>query len=336
MSFRNNTAILWGYNSNMNRCLFVIFVWCLAVSFAANAQPHAVDITVLSYNINGLPSPIKKGKAPHYARIAELLIQRRTQGTQPNIVLIQEAFDGQADIVAETTGYQYVLKGPSRKEPSQRGDAHWVQKTRKAYASFSDPQKFLNSGLIILSDFPIIEARHKAFNSDECAGLDCLSNKSILLARIQVPGLDKPIDIINSHFNSRGTAKAPRKEVLQAHYRQTETLKWFLDKINIGNATIVAGDFNTKQAARYDYFKKTIGYKDAGEICVNEPQSCVIVAGTAPELILYKTNDKQFIKDGEGAHIDPQHMERNFDEMLNGKPLSDHLGYEVTYSITSD
>ena len=320
----------------MIRFFCAVLVCCIGVFGDANAQPSAVDLRVLSYNINGLPSPLKKGKAPHYARIAELLQERRARGTQPHIVLIQEAFDGKADIVAETTGYQYVLKGPGRKDASKRGQAHWTQKTRKAYASFSDPQKFLSSGLIILSDYPIVEARHKAFSSDACAGFDCLSNKSILLARVQVPGLDEPVDIINSHFNSRRSAKAPNKAVLKAHYRQTETLRWFLDKINIGNATIVAGDLNTSQAERYSYFKKTIGYRDAGEMCLELASNCQLAAGTPPELVLYQTNDKHFYSDGNNARVRPRRMERNFDEMLDGKPLSDHLGYEVTYTITSD
>jgi len=320
----------------MIRSFWAILTCFSGVSYAAFAQPTVIDLRVLSYNINGLPSPIKKGKGPHYARIAEVLNERRAKGIQPHIVLIQEAFDGRSNIVAETTGYKYVLAGPGRKDASKHGKAHWAQKTRKAYASFSDPQKFLNSGLIILSDYPIIEARHKAFSSDECAGFDCLSNKAILLARVQVPGVESPVDIINSHFNSRRSAKAPNKAVLKAHYRQTETLKWFLDQVNTGNATIVAGDFNTKQTERYTYFKKTIGYKDAGEICLKMAESCVLAAGTAPELVLYQTNDKHFYTDGDGARISPLHMERNFDEMLDGKPLSDHLGYEVIYEIKSE
>lgn len=297
---------------------------------------EVIVLRVLSYNINGLPAPIKKGKEPHYARIADVLNERRANGTQPHIVLIQEAFDGKSDIVAETTGYKYVLKGPGRKDESKRGDAHWVQKTRKAYASFSDPQKFMGSGLLILSDYPIIDARHKAFNSDECAGFDCMSNKSILLARIEIPGLGRPLDIINSHFNSRSAAKAPKKAVFKAHSRQTNTLKWFLDKTHTGNPIIVAGDFNTKEERRYSYFTEIIGFKDAGVECLDAIGRCAVGEGTRVEELLFKTNDKHFYADGDGVQVQPRRMERNFDEMLNGKPLSDHLGYEVVYSLLNE
>jgi endonuclease/exonuclease/phosphatase family metal-dependent hydrolase len=299
--------------------------------------PHkAIEIKVLSYNINGLPAPIKTGKTPYYKRIADVLRHQRAAGTQPDVVLLQEAFDSRSDIIAETTGYKYVLKGPGRKDTSQRGDAHWVQKTRKAYASFSDPQKFLGSGLWILSDYPIVAAQHKAFNSDECAGFDCLANKSILLARIQVPGLAQPLDIINSHFNSRSAAKGPKKFVLLSHYRQTDTLKWFLGKTEQGNARIVAGDFNTRQAKRYDYFKETIGFADAGVDCLADSVKCTVAEGTRVEELLFNTNDKQFYKNGGGTEVVPVAMGRNFDEMLNGKPLSDHLGYEVVYKLISE
>jgi len=312
----------------------------LSVSVQAKGSPedlmNGIDLRVLSYNINGLPAPLKKGKEPHYARIAEVLQQRRIEGTQPHIVLIQEAFDGKSDILADTTGYKYVLKGPGRKDGNKRGRAHWAQKTRKAYASFSDPQKFMGSGLLILSDFPIIEARHKAFAADECAGFDCLSNKSILLARIEVPGMDSPLDIVNSHFNSRRSAKAPKKAVLKAHNRQTDALKWFLDKTDVGNPTIVAGDFNTKQDIRYRYFKDTIGFQDAGVVCLGDGDRCAVADGTQSDDILFKTNDKHFFENGDTVQVIPRRMERNFDELLNGKPLSDHLGYEVVYLLSSE
>ncbi|MEX0300432.1 MAG: endonuclease/exonuclease/phosphatase family protein, partial [Kordiimonas sp.] len=237
-----------------------------------------IDLRVLSYNINGLPAPIKTGKQPHYKRMVEMLKERRAEGSQPHVVLLQEAFDKKSEIVAKETGYKYVLKGPTRKDESTRGQAHWVQKTRKAYASFSDPQKFLGSGLWILSDYPIVDARHKAFNSDECAGLDCLSNKSIILARILVPGLSTPVDIVNSHFNSRRSAKAPDKAVFKAHQKQTDTLKWFLEKTDSGNPKIIAGDFNTKESRRYQYFKQTVGGIDAGEVCLRLSSQCDVDA----------------------------------------------------------
>ncbi|WP_417463455.1 endonuclease/exonuclease/phosphatase family protein [Kordiimonas sp.] len=293
-----------------------------------------VSLKVLSYNIHGLPSPLRSKTTPLFERIAEILRTRRAEGSQPEVVLLQEAFDGDARIIADTTGYRYVLKGPGRKDNSEKGRAHWVPQTRKTYASFSDPQKFIGSGLYILSDYPIVKAQHKVFDSDMCAGYDCLSNKAILMASIEVPGVSVPIDIINSHFNSRRSAKAPSKHVFRAHQRQTDTLSWFMKKLCGSAPAIVAGDFNTKQRERYDYFRATLPLVDAAEDCLGTEGVCRLDEGTPKAQVLYNTNDKHFFQGSENYLIKPVYMVRNFKEELDGRELSDHLGYEVEYRIT--
>jgi len=305
---------------------------------AANAAPATAPagvstLKVLSFNINALPPPIKKAKPAHYARIAEILRERRAAGTQPDIVLLQEAFDGRSDIIAETAGYKYVLKGPGRKDRSKKGAAHWALKTRKGYAAFQSPQKLTGSGLVILSDHPILEARHKAFDSDMCAGIDCLSNKAILFAHIDVPHMEGGLGVINSHFNSKRSAKAPGRITFKAHKRQVETLGWFLGKVSGDTPMLIGGDFNTRDNSRYSYFRETIPYDDTAELCIIDIVHCRIGAETAPGMVLYDTSDKQFVGRGTAASLSPVHIERNFAEMIDGKPLSDHLGYEVHYRI---
>ncbi len=290
-------------------------------------------LRVLSYNIQGLPAPLRKGKVPYFEKIAEILIERRTGNTHPHIVLLQEAFDKDAALIAEKTGYKYILKGPDRKSISKKGKAHWSMLSRKEYAVFSDPQKIAGSGLYILSDYPILEAQYKAFDSDMCAGFDCLSNKSILFARVKVPGLDDPIDVVNTHFNSHKAAKAPSKTKLKAHKKQTETLQWFLEKVGDGNALILGGDFNTKLTARYEFFRNAIEAEDAAEVCVRGSIECSVEEKTKLDEILYRTNDKQFFANSSRVSLTPMHIVRNFTEMLGGKPLSDHLGYEVHYQL---
>lgn len=299
----------------------------------SDAEPQPV-LRVLSYNINGLPPPLVKNKPPLFDRIAEILRERRENGTQPHIVLLQEAFDKRTSVIADTTGYAYVFKGPGRRDTSKAGKAHWTPATRRSYSQRSDPQKIAGSGLYILSDFPLSDARYKAFDSDACAGFDCLSNKAIQFVRVQTPFADKPIDIINSHFNSRGSAKAPGKITLKAHRRQTDTLAKFLEKFNMGYPIVMAGDFNTKQDKRYTYFRQNIALVDAGEACVEKPDVCAVAEGTMEEEILYRTNDKQFYSGNDDIKLAPIWMARNFDDLLDGRPLSDHLGYEVHYQVT--
>lgn len=306
------------------------------VAMSQSTDAEAPVLRLLSYNINGLPKTLTKGKPPLFNRIAEILRERRAKGTHPQVVLLQEAFDKRTSVIADTTGYKYVYKGPGRRDTSRKGRAHWTQETRKAYALRPDPQKIAGSGLYILSDYPIVDARFKAFDSDECAGFDCLSNKAIQFARIQTPFSEEPIDIVNSHFNSRSSAKAPGKIVLKAHKKQTDVLVNLLDDYRDNNSIVIAGDFNTKQDKRYTYFTGSIDLIDAGEKCLSNRALCTLADGTKEDEILYRTNDKQFYEDSAQVRLQPIWMARNFTEMLDGKPLSDHLGYEVHYRVVTN
>lgn len=301
----------------------------------AATEAHPPLIKVLSYNINALPPPIKKGGSAQYEGIAQKLRERRAEGTHPQIILLQEAFDRTANVVIEQTGYPYVVRGPGRKEASKKGKTHWSLQTRKQYSTFDDPQKFTGSGLAILSDFPILEAQHKAFDSDTCAGIDCLANKAIMMVRVKIPGLSVPLDVVNSHFNSRGPAAAPKKWTLKAHKRQTDTLVWFLEKAGGGNPVILAGDFNTKATARYEYFKEQVGFIDIGENCLANRGLCRVDAATDTDTILYNTNDKHFVAPSAQYSLTPAYIIRNFTGQVDGKPYSDHLGYEVHYKLAS-
>lgn len=318
----------------------------LALSLSGPAMSQAVIsqavggekpiLRLLSYNINGLPKTLTKGKPPLFNRIAEILRERRANGTQPQVVLLQEAFDKRTSVIADTTGYKYVYKGPGRRDTSRKGRAHWTQATRKTYALRPDPQKIAGSGLYILSDFPIVDARYKAFDSDECAGFDCLSNKAIQFARLQTPFADQPIDIVNSHFNSRSSAKAPGKLVLKTHKKQTDVLVKMLGAFRKGYPIVIAGDFNTKQDKRYAYFSANVNLTDAGQVCLDNRALCALADGTKEDEILFRTNDKQFYADSKQVRLQPIWAARNFNETLDGKPLSDHLGYEVHYRVTTD
>lgn len=322
--------------------IFLLTYMNVSPAFAASEGIQAPQVErelpllrVLSYNVNGLPPPVKTKKMPLYTRIAEILRERRAAGTQPHIVLLQEAFDKRTATIAETTGYKYVFKGPGRRDRSKKGKVHWAPSTLKNYAQFSDPQKFTGSGLYILSDFPLFDAQYKVFDSDACAGIDCLSNKAIQFARIEVPFFEQPIDIVNSHFNSRSSAKAPGRITLNAHKKQTDVLSKYLLEYQKGYPVVLAGDFNTKQDKRYSYFKSQIPFLDVGEVCLSLQQACALGEGTKPAEILYNTNDKQFFESSDKLALEPVWVGRNFSELHEGRPLSDHLGYEVHYRLVS-
>lgn len=327
------------YYRHMIRLSFIVLIAVLVAAPLCTAAGHENTgksappsvLRVLSYNINALPPPLKKHGEPLYERIATILQDRRRAGDAPHIVLLQEAFDKRVNVITDTTGYAFAMKGPGRRERTKTGEAHWAPQTRKSYQFQKNPQKLTGSGLYILSDFPLTEGQYKAFDSAACAGIDCLSNKAFQYANIRIPGYEPTIGILNAHLNSLNSAKAPSKTVYRAHQRQINTLAGFIKGLNPGLPLLIGGDFNTKQPQRYQYFRETIPLADTAEMCM-ELRACHFAPETPPPMLLYGTNDKQFTRPFAG--LQPIFMERNFTEKLAGKPLSDHLGLEVHYRLT--
>lgn len=317
--------------------IFNIALFCAShAQSAEEAAQIAVGNTVrvLTYNINALPKPVGKKTDRRINRITEILQERRAEGTQPNIVVLQEAFGKRCDPLIEQTGYKYVVRGPGRKAGKSKQSTSWNVEGTRTYAKTPKAQKFLGSGLIILSDFEIKNPKFVTFDGQSCAGLDCLANKAIIMTDVSVPGIDTPLHLVTSHFNSNDSAKAPSAVRLRAHQKQTDTLAKFLSRLsNKASPLIIAGDFNTRLSQRYQYFREEINALDAAERCLEIGENCILDARTKATEILYHTADKQFYRSGTTAILRPVYIERNFKESLQGRPLSDHTGYEVHYSF---
>src|SRR5437588_11070175 len=82
---------------------------------AAQAAP-AADLSVMSYNVHGLPWPFTRGRPRALRKIGERLASMRRDGDQPHLVLLQEAFSGDAKAIARKAGYAYAVTGPSRSD----------------------------------------------------------------------------------------------------------------------------------------------------------------------------------------------------------------------------
>ncbi len=315
--------------------VFILSVLALALPGLAHAQSASPSLLrVLTYNINALPSPVKRHKTMRINRIAQILKERRSQGTQPDIVVLQEAFGKRCDVIIEESGYKYVVRGPGRKSGKNARGTSWGIEGTKTYSKRPKPQKFMGSGLIILSDYEIKNPVFTTFDGKACAGLDCLANKAIMMAEITVPGMDTPVKLITSHFNSNRSAKAPGAVRLRAHQTQTDILAKFLARTTTMDAPIIlAGDFNTKLPVRYQYFREEINALDAAETCLKTGVGCVLGDETNASEILYLTDDKQFYRSGSATLLTPVFIERNFRETIDGRALSDHTGYEVHYAL---
>lgn len=203
------------------------------------------------------------------------------------------------------------------------------------------PTSFLGvcGGLYILSRYPIVEHAQESFGSDLCASWDCLANKGVQMVRIAVPGLPEPLEVYNTHMQASRTSDGIRvKQVakLAAFFKQHH---------RAGAPVIFGGDFNFRPGsghASYALFRKLTGLRHSAEECFKPGGACLGAGagiGASPgadasdrgELVEY-TVDHHFMADGFSSALLPTKAMRNF-RPVKGRRLSDHLGYEVAYSL---
>jgi len=253
-------------------------------------------------------------------------------------VLLQEGFRAEvADLIARS-GYPHAARGPRRK---QRDGDQLAEEDRPRYKRVKYRRKgeglgkWGSSGLWVLSDHPINWVKSHAYHY--CAGLDCLANKGVMLVSLNVPGLPTPVEIADTHLNSKGASGAPRNRYRMAHHLQADELKRFMEADRTpGAPLIVGGDFNVMHAPdRYDYVMADYPFEVVSQVCKQIPDSCdtkVSGDGDAPWL---DTQDLIGFKHGDQVSIRPVRVEARFDGSVSGGPaLSDHDAYEVTFRLT--
>ena len=84
-----------------------LFLAGLALGLATTSGAWAqvpTELSVLSYNIEGLPWPARSGRGEDLSRIADQLRALRAEGRQPQVVLFEEAFSHKARAIAQQAG----------------------------------------------------------------------------------------------------------------------------------------------------------------------------------------------------------------------------------------
>lgn len=292
---------------------------------SATAPRDGMEITVLTYNVKGLPWPIALGRGRALKEIGRELAELRREGRQPDVVLLQEGFRGEiADLVRES-GYRYWAKGPAKSDAAP-GEGQGAVPGAGA-------RKFTGSGLHILSDAPIVDVRMVAYAS--CAGLDCMANKGAMLARLAPAGVPMPIEIVNTHMNSRHASRAPAEAALEAHNAQTRELIDFIGAASASDEPmLVGGDFNVKNApARYYYGALERPYTVVSEFCARAGSGCGDGAADAAGEPWLRAQDLQAFRSG-AVRVQPVSVQRLFDGEGRTRRLSDHDGYLVRYRLS--
>ena len=305
------------------------------------ASPPSIpgDLSVMSYNVHGLPWPITDGRRQALRLIGARLATMRQQGIEPKVVLLQEAFSGSAKAIARESQYPYVIEGPRRAERSaiqaEAGEYLFARGDKRLKGEGDG--KFEDSGLLILSDYPIIEVQRMPYASYACAGYDCLANKGAVLVRIAVPGAAQPVAILDTHLNSRGASGVARSRADLAYGWQAEELRSFVaNNIPLASPAIVAGDFNIGQIG---YRRAMItggagvlpGSKDALRTAIAEGLKSPDEA--AAESIVRHGKDWMFGRSGASTVLTLERVTVPFGREPDGKSLSDHFGYVAYYRI---
>lgn len=276
-----------------------------------NPQPHGqMILRVMSYNIHALP--IFGGADESLMRdIGKALKARRDKGEGPDIVLIQEGFHANVDYLLETAKFPYKKFGPPANFPRS------------------------NSGLIMLSDYPIVSSEVHPFALENSAGMDWNAEKGILWTQVRLPHAIDFLDVMNTHMQADYTndIMAPPEETIAARERQELELKnFFWKKVKPNAPVIFGGDFNSTSVME-DYYN-IIAYT----FLYNAAEYCALFENCTTNVNPYNymkiSVDHQFFRPNGTLKVEPIVYKKSFDKPVNGRMLSDHAALEVHYKIT--
>ncbi len=314
--------------------------------------PAAVDdqpLSVMTYNVKGLPWPVALGREEALARIGDCLAAMRAQRRQPHIVLLQEAFTPEAARIAARAGYTHVAAGPDAalRSPVAATGADIAYLNQARWDRGEQADKSLGSGLLILSDYPIVGIDRLAFPDFACAGFDCLANKGVLIAHLAVPGIAGAVSIVNTHLNARKAAAVPIDRAQQAFDRQAGLAARFVAAhVPDGRPMILGGDMNIGKDARRagSFFTR---FAQAGLRFI-APRWSGLRRALSPGLPFERETEHHlrravdhgkdwlFARDGDDMPMPVLHASAPFGADADGEGLSDHVGYMVTYGLRED
>jgi endonuclease/exonuclease/phosphatase family metal-dependent hydrolase len=329
--------------------LLVAWALCLAgLVGPAHAQDPAAQLSVLTYNIEGLPAPIAWGRGGAAREIAARLREMRAHGDQPHVVVLQEAFGEAQRAIGREAGYRYVAFGPEADTPAAPIAMTAEDRAFAAQASFFKGErsgKWAGSGLAILSDYPIVAVKIAAFPAFACAGFDCLANKGVLIALVKVPGSAQPIAVVASHLNSKTASGVAKSRWNYAFRRQVDAMGTFLRANLPAEAPYVfAGDTNIGKSAqrRVQFTAMLSGLPRAGlsgivqtalSTCLDAHGGCALADASEARRAFRHGKDWQVYGAGLDTMLRPIAIRVPFGHDAAGRMLSDHIGYVAAYEI---
>jgi endonuclease/exonuclease/phosphatase family metal-dependent hydrolase len=172
---------------------------------SSTASSPELTLSLVTYNIWGLPSWMSGARSGRYPRIA-----RELERLDPDVVLLQEAWTAKARTAVPTNG-------------------NWSVARAAGQHTF-----FQQSGLVTLSKFPIIGGEFYPFS--RAAFPDRFVNKGLLKVTVQMPG-GRVLNVWNVHLQDGGSAEIRLSQVRELVSRVEATEDGQI-------ADLVGGDFN--------------------------------------------------------------------------------------------
>lgn len=318
------------------------------ISIDPETGRHSIEIEILIYNVAALPWPILKNRDKALKLIGGELKAMRDQGTEPDIVLLQETFRDTTKHLVEISGYPNWVRGPETGDRMPDYSDRASEEFRKKRTFFRGERvgKVMNSGLTAMSNWPITDKLTQPFYRHECAGFDCGANKGMLFFDVQIPGLPVPVHIMTTHVNAAGPATGVSDERdLAAHNLQVDHMAELVDNEWSGEHPLIfGGDFNMKQAReRLDYFVSKTGerFNEVTSWCSQRGSSCDVRMSFDSDEPWLDTQDLQGWLTGRSLDVEPVMVMAMFDEPHPDAPkirgrttLSDHDGFLVRYRLS--
>jgi endonuclease/exonuclease/phosphatase family metal-dependent hydrolase len=303
--------------------------------------PFEGSLSVLTYNIKGLPWPVTQSRTAALDRIGERLRAEHARGIAPQVVVLQESFTDEAQAIGVAAGYRYIAHGPSASEtnaaPLSAADQGFASASR--WWNGETEGKYVGSGLMVLSDYPIVATHRMAFPAFACAGFDCLANKGALLVTLAIPGAKTPVDVITTHLNSRKASHVADARSIYAYRSQVAALTSFIRRVHDPRfPLIVAGDFNVGSVpARRTALLQTArgNWTPGSEVSDALGAFGEHGGGLTPDaaFTMRRARDWQFFADGSDGRLRVTGISVPFGHEPDGSMLSDHVGYVARYRL---
>lgn len=290
-------------------------------------------LSVLTYNIEGLGWPARKGRATELRAIGERLAALRAKGIAPDVVMFQEMFSGAAKRAVAATGYPAIVAGPRRLTFAGRT----TDDPLPGHSRFRRGElglKLLGSGLAIAARYPLDGVELHPYGQRSCAGIDCLANKGIVRALLHMPGVPVPVELYSTHMNSQGASRAPKPRALAAHMRQSAEAAGFIAGVNDPAFPLVfGGDFNMRYSEeRFADFSRYVPLEIVHRWCLGSANGCDVRMSWDGDEPWMDTQDLQLFRSSPAVRIRPIRVEAMFDGG-DAPQLSDHDGFLVTYEL---